>query len=49
MRFTIKTARTRLETVGDPMAAVLREGIDMAAALAKLDRHAASAPKRRRT
>ena len=37
-RFTMRTATARLDTLGDPMAAVLGEGIDIAAALARLDR-----------
>jgi bifunctional non-homologous end joining protein LigD len=37
-RFTIRTAPARLDKVGDPMAPVLGEGIDVAAALGRLDR-----------
>jgi len=37
-RFTIRTAPVRLGEVGDPMAPVLGEGIDVAAALGRLDR-----------
>jgi bifunctional non-homologous end joining protein LigD len=37
-RFTIRTAPARLDEVGDPMAPVLGEGIDVAAALGRLDR-----------
>jgi bifunctional non-homologous end joining protein LigD len=37
-RFTIRTAPARLEKVGDPMTPVLGEGIDIAAALGRLDR-----------
>ena len=37
-RFTIRTAAARLEKVGDPMTPVLGEGIDIAAALGRLDR-----------
>jgi bifunctional non-homologous end joining protein LigD len=36
--FTIRTAPARLDEVGDPMAPVLGEGIDIAAALGRLDR-----------
>ena len=37
-RFTIRTVRGRLEEAGDPMAPVLGAGIDIAAALARLNR-----------
>ena len=37
-RFTIRTQPARLEKSGDPMAPVLGEGIDIAAALARLER-----------
>jgi bifunctional non-homologous end joining protein LigD len=37
-RFTIRTAPARLDEVGDPMAPVLGEGIDVAVALGRLDR-----------
>jgi bifunctional non-homologous end joining protein LigD len=37
-RFTIRTAPARLDAVGDPMSPVLGEGIDIAAALGRLDR-----------
>jgi bifunctional non-homologous end joining protein LigD len=37
-RFTIRAAPVRLDDVGDPMAPVLGEGIDVAAALSRLDR-----------
>jgi bifunctional non-homologous end joining protein LigD len=37
-RFTIRTAAARLDKTGDPMTPVLGEGIDIAAALARLDR-----------
>ncbi|HEU4371559.1 MAG TPA: DNA ligase D [Methylomirabilota bacterium] len=37
-RFTIRTAPARLEKLGDPMAPVLGAGVDIAAALARLDR-----------
>jgi bifunctional non-homologous end joining protein LigD len=37
-RFTIRTAPPRLDKVGDPMTPVLGEGIDIAAALGRLDR-----------
>jgi bifunctional non-homologous end joining protein LigD len=37
-RFTIRTAPARLDKVGDPMAPLLGEGIDVAAALGRLDR-----------
>ncbi len=37
-RFTIRTAPERLVKDGDPMAPVLGEGIDIAAALARLER-----------
>ena len=37
-RFTIRTAPPRLDRAGDPMAPVLADGIDIAAALARLDR-----------
>jgi bifunctional non-homologous end joining protein LigD len=37
-RFTIRTAPARLDKLGDPMAPVLGAGIDIAAALARLDR-----------
>ena len=37
-RFTIRTVRARLDADGDPMAAVLGAGVDIAAALARLDR-----------
>jgi bifunctional non-homologous end joining protein LigD len=37
-RFTIRTAPARLEKAGDPMAPVLGAGIDVAAALARLER-----------
>ena len=37
-RFTIRTAPARLDKLGDPLAPVLGEGIDVAAALARLDR-----------
>jgi bifunctional non-homologous end joining protein LigD len=37
-RFTIRTAPARLEQLGDPLAPVLGEGVDIAAALARLDR-----------
>jgi len=36
-RFTIKTAPPRLEELGDPLAPVLREGIDVAAALRRIE------------
>ena len=36
-RFTIRTARARLEDGGDPMASVLGAGVDIAAALARLN------------
>jgi bifunctional non-homologous end joining protein LigD len=37
-RFTIRTVPARLDEAGDPMAPVLGEGIDVAAALGRLDR-----------
>jgi bifunctional non-homologous end joining protein LigD len=37
-RFTIRTVPARLDEVGDPMAPVLGEGVDIAAALGRLDR-----------
>ena len=37
-RFTIRTVPPRLEKSGDPIAPVLGEGIDIAGALARLDR-----------
>jgi bifunctional non-homologous end joining protein LigD len=37
-RFTIRTAPPRLQKTGDPMAPVLGDGIDIAAALARLER-----------
>jgi bifunctional non-homologous end joining protein LigD len=37
-RFTIRTAPARLDELGDPMAPVLGEGVDIAAALGRLDR-----------
>ena len=37
-RFTIRTAPESLARDGDPMASVLGEGIDIAAALARLER-----------
>ena len=37
-RFTIRTAPARLDAAGDPMAPVLGAGVDIAAALARLDR-----------
>ena len=37
-RFTIRTAPERLDEVGDPMAPVLGEGVDIAAALGRLNR-----------
>jgi bifunctional non-homologous end joining protein LigD len=37
-RFTIRTAPGRLESTGDPLAPILGEGIDIAAALTRLDR-----------
>jgi bifunctional non-homologous end joining protein LigD len=37
-RFTIRSAPERLAKAGDPMAAVLGEGIDIAAALGRLER-----------
>jgi bifunctional non-homologous end joining protein LigD len=37
-RFTIRTAPARLDKAGDPMTPVLGEGIDVAAALGRLDR-----------
>jgi bifunctional non-homologous end joining protein LigD len=37
-RFTIRTAPARLERAGDPMAPLLGEGVDIATALARLDR-----------
>jgi bifunctional non-homologous end joining protein LigD len=37
-RFTIRTTPARLDELGDPMTPVLGEGIDIAAALARLDR-----------
>jgi bifunctional non-homologous end joining protein LigD len=37
-RFTIRTAPARLDRMGDPMAPVLGPGVDVAAALARLDR-----------
>ena len=37
-RFTIRTAPERLAKDGDPMAAVLGEGVDIAAALGRLER-----------
>jgi bifunctional non-homologous end joining protein LigD len=36
--FTIKNARARAEDAGDPMRAVLTEGIDIAAALTRIER-----------
>ncbi len=36
-RFTIRTVRARLEETGDPMAPVLGAGVDIAAALARLN------------
>src|SRR5207247_2112638 len=36
-RFTIRTAPPRFETLGDPLAPVLREGIDLAAALRRIE------------
>ncbi len=37
-RFTIRTAPRRFAKLGDPLAPVLRDGIDMAAALARMER-----------
>jgi bifunctional non-homologous end joining protein LigD len=37
-RFTIRSALARLDETGDPMAPVLGDGVDIAAALARLDR-----------
>ncbi len=37
-RFTIRTAPARLDKLGDPMAPVLGEGLDIAATLGRLDR-----------
>ena len=37
-RFTIRTAPARLDKLGDPMASALGDGIDIAAALTRLDR-----------
>jgi bifunctional non-homologous end joining protein LigD len=37
-RFTIRTTPARLDELGDPMTPVLGEGVDIAAALARLDR-----------
>ena len=37
-RFTIRTVPARLDEAGDPMAPVLGEGIDVPAALGRLDR-----------
>ena len=37
-RFTIRTAPARLEKSGDPLAPVLGAGIDIAAALGRLER-----------
>jgi bifunctional non-homologous end joining protein LigD len=37
-RFTIRTAPARLDKSGDPMTPVLGAGIDIAAALGRLDR-----------
>ena len=37
-RFTIRTVPARLDKAGDPMTAVLGEGIDVAGALGRLDR-----------
>jgi bifunctional non-homologous end joining protein LigD len=37
-RFTIRTAPARLDKLGDPMASVLGDGIDIVAALTHLDR-----------
>jgi DNA primase len=36
--FTIRTVPPRLDESGDPMASVLGEGLDVAAALGRLDR-----------
>jgi bifunctional non-homologous end joining protein LigD len=50
-RFTIKTAPARLDKVGDPMAPVLREAIDLAATLERINRQwgeKATAPEPRR-
>jgi bifunctional non-homologous end joining protein LigD len=37
-RYTIRTVPPRLDEADDPMAPVLGEGIDVAAALGRLDR-----------
>jgi len=37
-RYTLATMAARLDKVGDPVAPVLREAIDLAAALARVDR-----------
>jgi bifunctional non-homologous end joining protein LigD len=48
-RFTVKTARARLDKSGDPMAAILTESIDMAATLARIDSGDRPVARRRRT
>lgn len=47
-RFTIRTVPRRFERRADPMAPVLGDGIDMAAAVAAVERRLAPAPARRR-
>jgi bifunctional non-homologous end joining protein LigD len=41
-RFTIKTAPPRFAKLGDPLAPVLGEGIDVAATLRRLERRGVS-------
>ncbi len=48
-RFTVKTARARLDKNGDPLAAILTESIDMAATLARIDSGDRPVARRRRT
>ena len=43
-RFTIETLPARFESMDDPLAPVLGEGIDMAAAIARIEARAAGAP-----
>jgi bifunctional non-homologous end joining protein LigD len=43
-RFTIETLPARFESMADPLARVLGEGIDMAAAIARIEARAAGAP-----
>ncbi|MGH7323238.1 MAG: DNA ligase D [Candidatus Rokuibacteriota bacterium] len=43
-RFTIKTAAARLEKVGDPMAPILREAVDVAGTLARIPKEFGETP-----